>query len=171
MVFLCCDCFQMVMSMWRIFQNCLRQETKLNKMSEKLSEMTPREDFLSEKSVEFYRLKQPKAIHWRLFFIPYFTNKTHQFIGGKFFSFSVFKYYLCQLVRMAVCIPCLYKAYLVFYNTRCTFISLLTKYLQIPKLELKLVTHYTQVRCAVHGTRSRNWESIKSQVSELYDTY
>lgn len=35
--------------------------------------------------------------------------------------------------------------------------------LEIPKLELKLVTHYTQVRCAVHGTRSRNWESIKSQ--------
>lgn len=35
--------------------------------------------------------------------------------------------------------------------------------LEIPKLELKLVTHYTQVRCAVHGTRSRNWEFIKSQ--------
>eukprot|EP00105_Crassostrea_gigas_P043130 XP_019927278.1 PREDICTED: putative tRNA 2'-phosphotransferase isoform X2 [Crassostrea gigas] len=34
---------------------------------------------------------------------------------------------------------------------------------EVPKLELKLVTHYTEVRCAVHGTRSRNWESIKSE--------
>lgn len=78
-------------------------------MSETLSEMTPREDFISEKVVEFYRLRQPKAIHLRLFFIPF-------------------------------------------------FISIL-----VPKLELKLVTHYTEVRCAVHGTRSRNWESIKSE--------
>lgn len=35
--------------------------------------------------------------------------------------------------------------------------------LEIPKLELKLVTHYTEVKCAVHGTRSRHWESIKLQ--------
>ncbi|XP_052675488.1 uncharacterized protein LOC128157129 isoform X2 [Crassostrea angulata] len=46
--------------------------------------------------------------------------------------------------------------YSIFHKLR--LISLL-----VPKLELKLVTHYTEVRCAVHGTRSRNWESIKSE--------
>uniref|UniRef100_A0A8W8L5B1 2'-phosphotransferase n=2 Tax=Magallana gigas TaxID=29159 RepID=A0A8W8L5B1_MAGGI len=35
--------------------------------------------------------------------------------------------------------------------------------LEVLKLELKPVTHYTEVRCAVHGTRIRNWESIKSK--------
>ncbi|XP_061169777.1 tRNA 2'-phosphotransferase 1-like isoform X1 [Saccostrea echinata] len=43
---------------------------------------------------------------------------------------------------------------------------------KIPKPELTLVTHHTQVRCALHGTRSRNWESIKSQgISKMKRTH
>nr|XP_022322158.1 tRNA 2'-phosphotransferase 1-like isoform X1 [Crassostrea virginica] len=43
---------------------------------------------------------------------------------------------------------------------------------KIPKLELKLVVHHTEVRCAIHGTRSRNWNSIKSEgISKMRREY
>ncbi|XP_048776350.2 tRNA 2'-phosphotransferase 1-like isoform X2 [Ostrea edulis] len=44
--------------------------------------------------------------------------------------------------------------------------------IKIPKPELTLVTHATQVRCALHGTRSRNWETIKSEgISKMGRTH
>ncbi|XP_078326211.1 tRNA 2'-phosphotransferase 1-like isoform X4 [Crassostrea virginica] len=43
---------------------------------------------------------------------------------------------------------------------------------KIPKLELKLVVHHTEVRCAIHGTHSRNWNSIKSEgISKMRREY